>query len=97
MSLIVYNSNNPELYCLVDCQGYTLTPFQYQEIEKKCLRGPYLAFFRTFTESIFRIRGPYTGKDGKFYIVDCTGMLSDDSQRDIAAHIESELRKELND
>ena len=92
-SLIVYNSNDPELFCVIDCEGYTLTPEQYQEIEKKCEKGPYLGFFKTFPESIFRIRGPYTGKEGKFYIVDSTGLLYDDTQRDIAAHIEKELRK----
>lgn len=91
MSLIVYNANQPQLFSVVDCEGYTLTPEQYERIGHDCGLGPYFAFFETYHDHIYRLRGPYMGKSF-FYIIDQTGLVCDDKQKKIMKNIEREVK-----
>lgn len=90
--LVVYNINNNDLYCVVECEKYTLTKTQYEQIKTDCGLGPYFAFFRTFPDSVFRIRGPFQRLEEPFYIVDKVRNIDLTEFQDIADHIERELK-----
>lgn len=92
MSLIVYNSNRPEMFCEIDIDCFCLTEDQHRTIETACNLGPYLAFYRTYPECVYRIRGPFLGPE-KYWIIDSAHLVFDDAQRAIAVGIEKKLSR----
>lgn len=90
--LVVYNTNDETLYCVVQCEKYTLTSKQYEKITEECGLGPYFAFFRTFPDTVYRLRGPFERQMEKFYIVDRVRNIDITEIKDTTDHIERELK-----
>lgn len=88
IELVVYNSNNPDLFTVLHCDGCSLNLEQFEIIQTACKDGPYLAFFNDdeHVSQIYRLRGPYQGYE-KFHILDRTGLVIDDDQANIMADI----------
>jgi hypothetical protein len=87
LELVVYNSNNPDLFTVLHSDGCSLNLEQFEIIETACKGGPYLAFFNgQDLAHIYRLRGPYQGYV-KFYILDRTGLVVDDDQANIMDNI----------
>lgn len=90
--LVVYNTNDPSLFEVVQCDGCTLEPDQFELVKNHCNFGPYLAFFvdEPGGPYLYRLRGPYQGL-AKFWIVDATGIAIDDTQKQVMALIKKRI------
>jgi len=78
--LVVYNTHEPDRFTVLHCNGMTISRDKYEIVTASCGAGPYLAFYMDDeVDVIYRLRGPYHGRETCFYIVDSTLLLCENT------------------
>jgi hypothetical protein len=99
---IVFNCNVPSLFWEGVVDGLIMNCTQYKCVQAECDQGPYLGFFPSTMEGVYRIRGPFFGHSlgnggttvntqVEYYAIDLVKMPLNDKWRDIMEKIKNVL------